>query len=178
MLGERNSMAVIKPLAALAALVQSVDLKITGTPDNITLLILPKGKEGQDPALSTPLKFSGTPEEIEEQFEALLTPNTLKRVELAEATVEANTLIEAAKKAQAEKGKAALTNKSPKKVMGKPETNTSKSTATSVFGDDDDNAGEDEAQDEVSEPVSQIAAVKPGATVPAAGSVSVDSLFG
>lgn len=147
-------MAMFASLAALVEVMEHVDLKITGTSSEMTVIVLPKCKPGSDAALATPLRFVGTPDEIDASFAQAIASTVTARKSLMAATEEANLLIEAATQAQQKKGQKALQkvskdtpsvtshnntesetlNVSPTQ-LAKPEDHAA-SHSTNLFGDD------------------------------------------
>lgn len=74
--------------------------------------VMPKpGKEGENPALSTPLQLVGTPEELDEKFADVLSGYTASRISLAESLAAAQTVMDAAKKDATEKAAKAVSGK-------------------------------------------------------------------
>lgn len=67
--------------------------------DQLKVIVMPKpAKDGENPALSTPLQLVGTPEELDEQFAEVLSNYTASRTSLAESLSASQTIMDAAKK--------------------------------------------------------------------------------
>jgi PRTRC genetic system protein E len=74
--------------------------------------VMPKpGKEGENPALSTPLQLVGTPEELDEKFAEVLTSYTASRTSLLESLAASQAVMDAAKKDATEKAAKAVSGK-------------------------------------------------------------------
>jgi PRTRC genetic system protein E len=86
---------------------------ISSDPDgSMKVTVMPKpAKDGENPALSTPLQLVGTPEELDAQFAEVLTSYTATRTSLAESLAASQTVMEAAKKDATEKAAKAASAK-------------------------------------------------------------------
>lgn len=85
----------------LAPLAKSTTLNVivTAEGENLRVIVMPKAaKEGENPALSTPLSLVGTPAELDAQFATIITGYTASRTSLEEALLASQTVMEAAKK--------------------------------------------------------------------------------
>ena len=72
----------------------------------IRVIVLPKlTKEGENPALATPLCFTGTPQELDAEFSGQLATYVGSHVALGSTLAEATAQIEAAAKAAQEEAK-------------------------------------------------------------------------
>lgn len=115
--------------------------------DQISLIFVPAAKDGQEPALSQPVKLSGTVQELEDKFTSELTRVIGARASLIEQVDATVAILDAATQAQASKASASL-------KKGKP-------TTTSVSTDDDSVEGSDE-----SSPTTSIAVSSPSQSQP------------
>jgi PRTRC genetic system protein E len=85
----------------------------------IRVLVLPKlTKEGENPALSTPLSFNGTPQELDAELGPQLATYVSSHVALESTLAEATAQMEAAAKAAREEAK----RKARPKVSGEAES--------------------------------------------------------
>lgn len=96
----------------------SLNVNITFEGDGLTVLVLPKGKGG-DAALLTPLRLSGTAEELEAGFFEAIAKFGNVRQSVAEQVEATTAVLEAARKESANKAanaikKSAKTGSSPK----------------------------------------------------------------
>lgn len=80
----------------------------------LSVAVLPKGKEGQNPALSTPLSLTGTPEEMDAELPAVLSRYVGGRNSLAQSLETSLAVMDAAKKAVQDEA-----TKATKKATGK-----------------------------------------------------------
>jgi PRTRC genetic system protein E len=97
----------------------------------IRVMVLPKlTKEGENPALSTPLCFTGTPQELDAEFSQQLATYVSSHVALGSTLAEATAQMEAAAKAAREEAKRKVTPKASLEAE-KPVGATAKPTATS-----------------------------------------------
>lgn len=73
---------------------------ISGEGDDLMkVTVMPKpAKEGENPALSTPLQLVGTPRELDEKFAEVLTSYTASRTSLIESLAASQAVMDAAKK--------------------------------------------------------------------------------
>ncbi len=72
----------------------------------IRVIVLPKlTREGENPALSTPLSFTGTPQELDAEFGQQLATYVSSHVSLGSTLAEATAQMEAAAKAAREEAK-------------------------------------------------------------------------
>ncbi len=137
----------------------SVSLIVTKNKGGLAVTVLPKSKEGADPALSTPLGLQGTADELDAEFTSLLANYGSARKSLSEQLAETQAVIAAAKEVSAKKGQDAL-KKGAKPVAG---VKAPSATSCDAGGEDDDDLSE------AAQP-----APAPAQTAPA----TVPSLFG
>lgn len=98
----------LKPLLAAGA---GITAAIVGEPDGrIRVTVIPKSTHTGDGAiaLNTPLQLTGTAEELDAEFAPLLTRYTEKHLGLAEQMESTAAILDAAKKASADKAGKAL----------------------------------------------------------------------
>ena len=129
----------------------------------LTVIVSPKGGEAKDePALSTPLSLTATPEELDEGFFDAVSSYRTARTSLADQVAATTEVLAAAREASVAKGSKAVTKALPKlnastKVAPKADDNTDDE-------DDDDAVGGEMA---------------PGETAtPSVGAGTSDNLFG
>jgi len=87
---------------------QSVSLIVTKNKDGLTVTVLPKTKDGADPAMSAPMVLNGTAEEMDAEFVTLLSKFSGERKSLAEQLADTEAILKAAKDASQNKAKTAL----------------------------------------------------------------------
>lgn len=75
----------------------------------LTLCVKPTARKGEEAAVTTELTLTATPEEFEQNFPSCLTSYTTTHQSLLEQTTATTAVLEAAKKAQVEKGAKAVT---------------------------------------------------------------------
>jgi len=122
----------------LAELVKTTNLhiQISASGDNeLKVIVLPKPKEGTNPALCQPLALTATPEELDEKFAGILTSYKATRRSLEETLEETKAYMEAAGKAEREK--AAQAAKQPASA-DPAKTAAPEAGETSDAGQDDD----------------------------------------
>lgn len=117
----------------------SVSLIVVKNKDGLSVTVLPKSKEGADPALSTPLALQGTAEELDAEFVGLLAGYSGARKSLSEQAADTTAVLEAAKAASAKKGQDAL-KKSATQPAGKGPTAPATQTCDADGDDEDDDA--------------------------------------
>lgn len=84
-------------------------VKVVGAErDRLTLLLVPQPKEGTEPALAQPLQMTGTVDELEAGFAEAVGQVTQARSTLLEQVAATLTIMEEAKKAQADKASSTL----------------------------------------------------------------------
>ncbi len=110
----------------------SINIMISAEPEEkLRVIVMPKAaKEGENPALSTPLSLVGTPEELDEKFASIITGYTASRTSLAESLSAAQAVMEAAK---ADAAKTAA-----KKTASKPTEKAKPSAATTSDSEPDE----------------------------------------
>jgi PRTRC genetic system protein E len=110
----------------------------------MSINVSPKLKnDSGEPALSTPLVLTATPEEFEAEFVNVLNRYRTAHVSLAQQAQVTQELLDAAKAASAKKGTGAVA-----KASAKPAPATTKPAATAAADSHDDAASEDEHEDE------------------------------
>lgn len=135
-------------LASTLTLVISADEK----QQCMTISVIPKPKaDVNEPALSTPLTLTASPDEFDAEFVQVLKTYRSKRLSLAEQAETTNELLDAAKEASANKGAAAVAKASAKPV--KPLTKASTAVPSSDDEDVDVTNGDD-AETRTAEPTS------------------------
>lgn len=139
---------LFKSLHALAKSTQIFCTITSVEDDQLKVIVMPKqARDGENPALSTPLVLTGTPEELDEQFASVLSSYTTSRTSLAESLSASQTIMDAAKKEAtdtAAKTVSAMTSQAPARAAVVPaetgedeETSTTAKAATSdldLFG--------------------------------------------
>jgi PRTRC genetic system protein E len=102
--------------------------------DQLSIAVLPQGDfDGDRAALGTPLQITGTVEELSAGVEGALAQYTASRKSLEDQLSETIAVLDAAKKASAEKSKKAVTKAAASKA------------ATSVADKDDDSNDDDDS---------------------------------
>ncbi len=141
---------------------QSVSLIVAKTKDGLTVTVLPKTKEGTDPALSTPMVLTGTADELDSEFVALLSKFGGERKSLAEQLADTEAILKAAKEASAKKGQDAL------KKGAKSSTATAKPQPASACsaGGCDDEGDESDTETAAAETGAATASPEPAAAAP------------
>lgn len=135
---------LFKTLAGLLAGNTALTILVTGSEDAMTVTVIPtpsKTGEGTT-ALATPMSLTHTAAELDEGFVELLGKFSASRKSLAEQYEVTDTVLEAAKKASAEKAVKGVT-KTAKAATTKPETAAAKTPPGSdpENEDDDGNSG-------------------------------------
>jgi len=151
-------------------------VRVSGTnADELTVIVAPMPKEGQDPALGHPIRLTGTPEDLEQNFGAAMDRFVGARGTLLEQLEATETVLKQATTAAANKASDALKGKQqPAKTVAsttsKPEAKTTSASAATSDGasdfDDDDFGGDGAGPATVA------------TAQPAAGSAAVGNLFG
>lgn len=132
---------MFKQLAGLLANNTAVTLMLTGTPEKMTVTVIPKAAkaaQGQE-ALSTPLVLTGSAEELDEGFADLVLNFSDKRKSLAEQFETTAAVLDAAKKSSAENAAKGI-SKTAKAAAGASKAESGKNGED--HNDDDDNLGE------------------------------------
>jgi len=107
----------------------------------LTVIVCPKGGEAKDePALSTPLSVTATPEELDTGFIDALASYRTERTSLADQVAATTEVLAAAREASVAKGSKAVT-----KALPKPASTTKAAPRTEEQHDDDDDLGPSEA---------------------------------
>lgn len=75
----------------------SVTVVLSGSDDTLSVIVIPKVKDGQNAVLSTPLALTGTAEELDDAFVGLVTSYVNKHKSLAEQLEVTQTILDAAK---------------------------------------------------------------------------------
>ena len=110
----------------------------------MSINISPKLKnDSGEPALSTPLVLTATPEEFDAEFVSVLNRYRTAHVSRAQQAQVTHELLDAAKAASAKKGTGAVA-----KASAKPASATTKRAASVAADTHDDGASEDEREDE------------------------------
>lgn len=114
---------LFKTLAGLLAGNTALTLLVTGSEDAMTVTVIPKPSKTSEgtAALATPMSLTHTAAELDEGFVELLGKFSASRKSLAEQYEVTDTVLEAAKKASAEKAAKGVT-KTAKAATTKPET--------------------------------------------------------
>jgi PRTRC genetic system protein E len=92
----------------LAPLLSGRTILVTVARENETMLrvnVFPKVKEGENPALATPLSYTGTPEELDREFAKHLSSFVESHAELGSTLAQAKAEMEAAAKAAQEEAR-------------------------------------------------------------------------
>ena len=111
---------MFKELAEIAK-TTALSLIISSSGENeLQVMVIPKAKEGMNPALSQPLNLTATPEELGEKFASLLLGYNTARKTLEETLEDAKLFMSAAGKSAQEKATAAA-KKPTATVPEKPE---------------------------------------------------------
>lgn len=135
---------VFRSIKNLAKTTQLMLVISDGNEDTLKVTVMPKAaKEGENPALSTPLQLVGTPEELDEKFAEILSGYTASRTSLEESLTASQTVMEAAKKEATEKAAKAASGKI---VHQAARTATAGATPVSNEGNRDGNAEETPAE--------------------------------
>lgn len=79
--------------------------------DQLTVIVMPIAKEGQDPALAAPIRLTGTPDELDENFEGALDRFVGGRGDLLEQLAATEVILKEATSRSAKKGTDALKGK-------------------------------------------------------------------
>lgn len=170
-------------LQALLKLAQQGDFNMSvratqGDNPTMTIVVMPVAKQGQDPALATPVRLSGSPAELEEGFEAALARFIGTRATLIEQVEATETILKNAQAAAAKKGADALKGgKKPAAALpvrasaatAAAPAATAATTPANELDEEEDDAGGDSPLGEAP------AASAPAATAPA---LAVGNLFG
>jgi PRTRC genetic system protein E len=93
-----------------------------------------KAKEGDDQALTTPLSYTGSPEELDAELGKHLASYVDSHFQLGSTLAEAKAEMDAAAKAARQKVKAAQQTSKPDQTAPKQETATVTETTPSLFG--------------------------------------------
>lgn len=94
-----------------------------------------KAREGEDPALSTPLSFTGSPQELDAELGKHLASYVESHAQLGSTLAEAKEEMDAAAKAARQRSKSTQPAKTPDAAASKSEPPTSATEATpSLFG--------------------------------------------
>ena len=108
---------MFQQIAALLAGNTQLNLMISGLPEKMTVIVMPKSKSA-DSALNTPLQLVGTAAELDEKFPELIAQYGKSLKGLEEQLADTQAVIEAAKKASSKKAVKALTGASDPKPNG------------------------------------------------------------
>jgi len=131
---------LFKSLQDLSRSTQIVCIISRDTDSLMKVIVMPKpAKEGENPALSTPLQLVGTPEELDEKFAEVLAGYTATRTSLAESLAASQTVMEAAKKEATEKAAKVVSAKTSKSA---PQATTAKNPSAS-----DEESGDEETEE-------------------------------
>lgn len=133
---------------------QSVSLIVAKTKDGLTVTVLPKTKEGTDPALSTPIVLTGTAEDLDAEFVGLLSKFGGERKSLAEQMADTEAILKAAKEASAKKGQDALKKGANSSTSNAKPQPTSACSAGGCDGVDDESDTETAAAETAAAPAS------------------------
>jgi len=142
----------------------SLTLLLAADGDKLRVTVIPASTKGaeEEPALRSPLQITGTPEQLDAEFPAAVQRFSVELRSLEEQVGDTLCVIEAARKAQAEKASKAVAGKKVPAKDFKP----SSSTAQGSDGADDD----DDADDLVgSAPEAAAASAPTPAPAPPAG---------
>lgn len=140
---------MFQELKALLKSSSSISLTIAeASADRITVTVVPKTKmDADEPKLATPLSLTGTPEELDQEFGALLLNYTEQHASLAEQLEATTAIMQAAKKDSEKKAT---------KALSKPlkETKEVQTAAPAEGGDDNgDDSGSGDVKPQTTEPV-------------------------
>ena len=126
---------MFKELAELAKST-TINLIVSGEADGqLRVIVMPKpAKEGENPALSTPLCLVATPEELDAQFAGILVGYVSARTSLADALSASQTVMEAAKKSAVEEA----AKKASAKIKSIPATASTTVSTGSVASEEQD----------------------------------------
>jgi PRTRC genetic system protein E len=107
--------------------------------ENLKVNVIPaKAEEGEEQALTTPLSYSGSPEELDAELGKHLASYVHSHLQLGSTLSEAKAEMDAAAKTARQKVKAALQTSKPDQTGSKQETATATATVTettpSLFG--------------------------------------------
>lgn len=110
---------------ALLKLAQQGDLNLSvratqGENPTMTIIVMPVAKSGQDPALATPVRLSGTVDEIQAGFASAIDRFAGTRATLIEQLEATETILKNAQAASAKKGTDALKGKPGKPAAAVP----------------------------------------------------------
>jgi len=110
---------------------------VPGQDGQITITVIPKPKLTQNAeSLSTPLRLTGTPDELDEQFVELFGKYSSSHISLAEQIETTTSILEAAKAESVKKASKALA--SPKEKSESKSTHASPSNVEDESDPDDD----------------------------------------
>lgn len=134
----------------LAALVAKTPLSLTLTMegDAMTVIVIPKGDDKSDQALSTPLALTGSPAELDAEFASLISSYTQSRQSLAEQLEAAQTVMQAAAKSATTKAA-----KANQKTANKPAPGTTAQSGEDDGDEDDDDSASTAAPAASAKPV-------------------------
>lgn len=131
---------LFKSLQDLSRSTQIVCIISSDTDSLMKVTVMPKpAKDGENPALSTPLQLVGTPEELDAQFAEVLTSYTATRTSLAESLAASQTVMEAAKKD--------ATEKAAKVASAKTSTPATGAAAPRTESVSDEESGDEESRE-------------------------------
>lgn len=126
----------------------TLNLIISAEGDNLRVIVMPRGKDGENPAISTPLSLVASPEELDREFTTVIGGYTANRTSLQESLDAAKTIMEAA--AKEARDKAANKAKPASKSAVKP-------ASTNQIQDDEDFDGDDDEPGDCGSPIATIA---------------------
>jgi PRTRC genetic system protein E len=138
----------------------------------LSIVLMPVAKEGQDAALSHPVKLEGTVEEIEAGFETAMAKYATARANLTEQLDATLTLLDAAQKSSAAKAAEGLKGKTktPAKAPGVKPTATTADPLDETDDHDEDTVVGDEG--------GEGPATAAPAAAPAPAALATGNLFG
>lgn len=133
----------------LFQLAQSATLTMTISTDEkegrMTINVVPKPKADlKEPALTTPLSLTATPDEFDADFVRVLSTYRANRSSLAEQAEATNEVLDAAKQASAKRGATAVAKALPVRPAAKRPEAPPPEEPDGVDTDTDDDAGADE----------------------------------
>lgn len=165
-------------LNVLMKLAQQTDFTIafhaTGADKSrLSIVLMPVSKEGQDPALSHPVKLEGTVEEIDAGFEGAIAKYATARANLTEQIDATVTLLEQAQKTSA--AKAAEKIKPGGKAKPPAKAGAAASASSTADDLDEETADDQDQQDEGNDLAPSGAAA---ATASGQAAVLAGNLFG
>ena len=140
----------------------------------LSIVLMPVSKEGQDTALSHPVKLEGTVEEIDAGFEGAIAKYATARANLTEQIDATVTLLEQAQKTSA--AKAAEKIKPSGKAKPAAKAGAAASTTGTADDVDEDTADDQDQQEEEGNALPPSGAAAAPASAPAA--VEAGNLFG